>query len=63
MDTELFKLRKRVNTHGIAFIPKSPLNCRLSKKKDIWIFENRRLKKSIAINEKKLKELLGTDFL
>lgn len=65
MDTELFNLKKRVYQNGMALISKSPLNQKLSKKKDIWVFENRRMNKSIAINEKKLKEfekLLGVNF-
>jgi len=62
MDTELFNLKKRVDMNGIALISKSPLNRKLSKNKDILIFENRRMNKSVAINEKKLKELLGINF-
>jgi len=62
MDTELFNLKKRVDINGIALISKSPLNRKLSKNKDILIFENRRMNKSVAINEKKLKELLGINF-
>ena len=64
MDKELYNLRKRIEKYGIAFTTPSVKTQNLGKKsKNIIILQNRRLKKSVAINEKKLKELLGTNFL
>ena len=54
---------KRVNKNGIAFVTPSKKYHPLVKKEDIVIFRNRRNRKSVVINEKKLKELLGTDLL
>ena len=64
MDKELYNLKKRVDTFGIAFTDPGDKTRVLSKKNsEIIVFKNRRLGKSVAINNKKLKELLGTDWL
>jgi len=50
---------KRVNKNGYAYAKPSELNRNISKKTNLVVFNNRRLNKSIVINDKKLKELLG----
>ena len=63
MDTDVFKLIKRVEKDGIAFADPSVLNRSLSKKTDYIVYKNRRTKRTVIINEKKLRELLGNHFL
>lgn len=64
MNIDVFKLIKRVEKNGIALTSPSDLNRILSKKKpDYVVYENRRTKKAVIINEKRLKELLGEYFL
>ena len=62
--TDVDTILKRVQKNGITIIPSSRENTSLSKKKgELCIFKNRKMKKSVVIDDKKLKELLGTDFL
>jgi len=64
LEKELYNLKKRVEKHGIAFTTPSIVTRNLSKKtSNVVVFKNRRLKQSVVINDKKLKELLGTDYL
>ena len=63
MEKELFNLIKRANKNGIAFANPSVLNRKLSKKTNLIVYKNRRTNKTVIINEKKLKELLGNCFL
>ena len=60
---ELDKILKRVEKNGIAIIPTDKKCSKLPKKHDVTIFRNRRMKQSVVIDSKKLKELLETDFL
>lgn len=60
---ELDKILKRVNKNGIAIVPTDKNYSKLPKKEDVTVFRNRRMKQSVVINTKKLKELLETDFL
>jgi len=63
MDTEVFKLIKRVEKDGIAFVKPSNLHSGLAQKTGFIVYKNRRIKRTVIINEKKLKELLGNHFL
>jgi len=64
LDKELYNLKKRVDTFGIAYATPSDKTRALSKKSsNIVVFKNRRLGKSVVINDKKLKELLGNGFI
>ena len=63
MDTELFNLIKRVEKNGIAFANTSKLNRSVAQKTDFIVYKNRRTQKTVIINEKKLKKLLGTYLL
>lgn len=62
-DERLNKLIKRVEQNGIALTKPSEYNRKLSKKTDFIVFNNRRLNQSVIINEKKLKKLLGDNYL
>lgn len=64
MDKELANLKKRIEKNGIAYTKPSVITRKIAKKNsDIVVFKNRRLGKSVAICDKKLKELLGIDLL
>lgn len=64
-DEKLFNLIRRVNKYGIIELESSEMNRYLSKKpecKGFIIYNNRRLNKSMIVNKRKLRKLLGDDF-
>ena len=61
-DERLSNLIRRVEKNGFTFTNPSDLTRKISKKSSYIVFKNRRLNKSIIVNEKKLRELLGEDF-
>jgi len=63
LDKNLDNLLKRIDKNGIAFTEPSPLTRKISKKNNYAVFNNRRMKKTIIIDEKRIKKLLGTDML
>lgn len=63
-DERLSNLIKRVEKNGFAYTKPSNITRKLAKKNsDFVVFKNRRLNKSIVVNDKKLKKLLGDNFL
>jgi len=63
LDKELHNLIKRAKTNGFTWTTPSKTTRKIPKRTDLIVLSNRRLNKTAVVDPKKLRELLGFDFL